>query len=184
MRQGVAPDRVTVIPNAWAGGVDFLDRDAARRTMGLPVEGYVAGWVGRLIRIKGPDVFVDALERLRDLTIHGVMIGDGMGLAQINAARIRAVGADGFLHIDRMPVTGFLRTHAADALVTDSASSATAYAAGIKTNNGMISVTPDSQKIYTVLEGARDMNKSTGLIATSTITHAFREFDITSRGSH
>ncbi|MCH7890016.1 MAG: alkaline phosphatase, partial [Gemmatimonadetes bacterium] len=71
-----------------------------------------------------------------------------------------------------MPVTGFLRTHAADELITDSASSATAYAAGIKTNNGMISVTPDSQRVYTVLEGARDKNKSTGLIATSTITHA------------
>ena len=101
-----------------------------------------------------------------------LMIGDGMGLAQINAARIRAVGADGFLHIDRMPVTGFLRTHAANALITESAASATAYATGRKTNTGMISVTPDSQKLYTVLEGARDMNKSTGLIATSTITHA------------
>lgn len=101
-----------------------------------------------------------------------LLIGDGMGLAQINGARIRAVGADGFLHIDRMPVTGFLRTHAENALITDSASSATAYATGKKTNNGMIAVTPDSQKIYTVLEGARDMNKSTGLVATSSVTHA------------
>lgn len=101
-----------------------------------------------------------------------LLIGDGMGLAQINAARIRAVGPDGFLHIDRMPVTGFIRTHAANALITDSASSATAYAAGMKTDNGMISVTPDGERLYTVLEGARDRDKATGLVATSTVTHA------------
>lgn len=101
-----------------------------------------------------------------------LMIGDGMGLTQINAARIRAVGPDGFLHIDRMPVAGFIRTHAADNLITGSASGATAYATGVKTNNGMISVTPTGERLYTVLEGARDRDKSTGLIATSTITHA------------
>ena len=101
-----------------------------------------------------------------------LMIGDGMGLTQINAARIRAVGPDGFLHIDRMPVAGFIRTHAADNLIAESASGATAYATGVKTNNGMISVTPTGERLYTVLEGARDRDKSTGLIATSTITHA------------
>ena len=101
-----------------------------------------------------------------------LMIGDGMGLTQINATRIRAVGPDGFLHIDRMPVAGFIRTHAADNLITGSASGATAYATGVKTNNGMISVTPTGERLYTVLEGARDRDKSTGLIATSTITHA------------
>jgi alkaline phosphatase len=100
------------------------------------------------------------------------MIGDGMGLTQINAARIRAVGPDGFLHIDRMPVAGFIRTHAADNLITESAAGATAYATGVKTNNDMISVTPTGERLYTVLEGARDRDKSTGLIATSTITHA------------
>ena len=101
-----------------------------------------------------------------------LMIGDGMGLTQINATRIHAVGPDGFLHIDRMPVAGFIRTHAADNLITGSASGATAYATGVKTNNGMISVTPTGERLYTVLEGARDRDKSTGLIATSTITHA------------
>jgi alkaline phosphatase len=101
-----------------------------------------------------------------------LMIGDGMGLTQINATRIHAVGPDGFLHIDRMPVVGFIRTHAADDLITDSASSATAYATGVKTNNRLISVTPTGERLYTVLEGARDRDKSTGLIATSAITSA------------
>lgn len=101
-----------------------------------------------------------------------LMIGDGMGLTQINATRIHAVGPDGFLHIDRMPVAGFIRTHAADNLITDSASSATAYATGVKTKNGMISVTPTGERLYTILEGARDREKSTGLIATSAITSA------------
>ncbi len=98
VRQGVAPDRVTVIPNAWAGGVDFLDRDAARRTMGLPLDRYVAGWVGRLIGIKGPDVFVDAIGLLRDLPIHGVMIGDGMEKDVIKR-KVRGMGLENRIHL-------------------------------------------------------------------------------------
>jgi len=54
-----------------------------------------------------------------------LMIGDGMSLTPIVAARIKALGADGTLHIERMPVTGILNNHAADKLVTDSASSGT-----------------------------------------------------------
>ena len=55
-----------------------------------------------------------------------LMIGDGMGLAQMNAARIYRYGADGFLHIERMPFAGMLHTHSADNLITDSAAGATA----------------------------------------------------------
>lgn len=101
-----------------------------------------------------------------------LLIGDGMGIAQITAARIRAVGPGGMLNMDRMPVTGFVRTHSADQLITDSAAGATAYATGHKTNNGMISVAPDSTPLPTILEYLRDKGKATGLVATSTITHA------------
>ena len=101
-----------------------------------------------------------------------LMIGDGMSLTPIVAARIRALGADGTLHIQRMPVTGFLNTHAADKLITDSASSATSLSSGYKTNNGMIGMLPDGTKVYTILEAARDKGMATGLVATSTITHA------------
>jgi len=101
-----------------------------------------------------------------------LFIGDGMGLAQLNAARIRAVGTSGKLYIEKMPVTGIKRTHAANNLITDSAASGTALACGIKTNNGMIAMAPDGTKYKSILEVAKQKGMSTGLIATSSITHA------------
>ena len=56
--------------------------------------------------------------------------------------------------------------------VTDSASSATAYSTGRKTFNGAIGVSKDNQKLETVVEIAEKYKMNTGLIATSTITHA------------
>ena len=100
------------------------------------------------------------------------LIGDGMGLAQVAAARIKTVGADGRLHIERMPIIGLVNTHSANSLITDSAAGATALATGYKTNNGMVSVSPDGKKLYTILEACRDRGMATGLVATSTITHA------------
>ncbi|TFD98304.1 alkaline phosphatase [Jeotgalibacillus sp. R-1-5s-1] len=69
-------------------------------------------------------------------------------------------------------LVGMMKTHSADTEVTDSAAAGTAMATGEKTNNGMISVTPDGEEIETVLEKAEANGKSTGLVATSTITHA------------
>lgn len=56
--------------------------------------------------------------------------------------------------------------------VTDSASSATAYATGRDTLRGSLSVDPEGAPISTVLEAARTQGKSTGLVATSQVTHA------------
>jgi alkaline phosphatase len=100
------------------------------------------------------------------------LIGDGMGLTQVFASRATVVGPDGSLNVDRMPFTGFVRTHSANSLITDSAAAATALASGFKTDNGMIGVTPDSQRVQTILSACQRAGKSTGLIATSSITHA------------
>ena len=59
-----------------------------------------------------------------------------------------------------------------NAEVTDSAAAGTALATGEKTNNGMIGVTPDGQTLSTILDSAKENGKRTGLVATSTITHA------------
>ncbi len=99
-------------------------------------------------------------------------IGDGMGLSQIAAASTKAGGPAGGLCIERMPVTGLVRTYSANARVTDSAAAGTALAAGIKTNNGMIGVAPDGKPYLTILEAAKARGMATGLAVTSTITHA------------
>lgn len=56
--------------------------------------------------------------------------------------------------------------------VTDSAAAATAMSAGIKTYNAAIGVDNDGSSVKTVLEAAKEKGKSTGLVATSEITHA------------
>jgi alkaline phosphatase len=100
------------------------------------------------------------------------LIGDGMGIVQISSSRIKALGANGLLNMEKMPIVGFIKTHSANELVTDSAASGTAMATGFKTNNGMISTSPGGKKLVTILEKFENIGKSTGLVATSRITHA------------
>jgi alkaline phosphatase len=101
-----------------------------------------------------------------------LLIGDGMGLGQVTLAQLSAVGKDGVLNMERFPFTGIMKNHSADSLVTDSAASATAMACGIKTNNGMVGMGPYGKKYISILEAAKGNSMSTGLIATSSITHA------------
>ncbi len=101
-----------------------------------------------------------------------LMIGDGMGHNQVALARFKAVGLEGKLHMERMPVVGMIRTHSANKLVTDSAAAGTALACGIKTNNGILGMTPDELKYATILEAAQAKGMATGLAVTCTMSHA------------
>lgn len=69
-------------------------------------------------------------------------------------------------------LTGMMKTDSADNLVTDSAAAGTAMARGVKTENGMIGMTPEGDSPDSILQKSGDAGKSTGLVATSTITHA------------
>jgi len=99
-------------------------------------------------------------------------IGDGMGISQVTASRIYLRGASGRFELEKMPVSGLVTTHSVDKLITDSAAGATAMATGYKTRNGVVGMSPDSIIFKTVLEAVKELGKSTGLIATSSITHA------------
>ena len=101
-----------------------------------------------------------------------LLIGDGMSFNQISVARIKGAGLDGKLYMEKLPVTGIMRTHSANNIVTDSAASGTAMACGIKTNNKMLGMTPDRIKYKTILEAAKENKIDTGLVVTSRITHA------------
>lgn len=101
-----------------------------------------------------------------------LLIGDGMGPAQVTLARASSVGLAGKLHMETMPVTGRVRTHASNNVVTDSAAAGTAMACGIKTKNGMIGLAPDGTAYTSILEAAQKEGMLTGLVATSAITHA------------
>lgn len=99
-------------------------------------------------------------------------IGDGMGLSCIDLARIILVGKEGYLDFEKAPYVGIAKTYAANTLVTDSGAAGTALATGFKTNNRWISITPDGKSVKTLLEAAKELGKSTGLVTTVTITHA------------
>lgn len=101
-----------------------------------------------------------------------LLIADGTGIAQLSSGQLGLVGADGYLNLQRMPVTGIVKTQSTNSLITDSAAGATAYSCGMKTNNGMIAFLPDESHCKTLLELAEERGLSTGLVATSTITHA------------
>ncbi len=101
-----------------------------------------------------------------------LFIGDGMGPAHRTAARWQAVGVDGMLTMDRLHVQGLARTGSANSDVTDSAAAATALATGVKTNNGMISQSPDGQDLTTIMEQAKAKGMAVGLVTTVQLAHA------------
>lgn len=98
-----------------------------------------------------------------------LMIGDGMGISQITAG-LYANGIS--LNLEKFPVTGLIKTYSAKHLVTDSGAGATAFSCGCKTFNGAIGVCKDKSPCTTILEEAEKQGLATGLVATSSITHA------------
>ena len=98
-----------------------------------------------------------------------LLIGDGMGLAQVEAAMKVSKET---LNLERCTYTGFAKTSSSDEYITDSGAAATAIACGSKTYNGAIGVDSLGNNIKSILTYAEEAGLATGLVATSTITHA------------
>jgi len=98
-----------------------------------------------------------------------LMIGDGMGLAQVYAG-LTANG--GHLYLENFKHIGFSKTYSSDNYITDSAAGGTALACGEKTYNGAIGVNAQKQPIVNIRELAEKKGLETGLVSTSAITHA------------
>lgn len=122
-------------------------------------------------------------------------LGDGMGITTLTAARIYGVGEDGNLTIDTFPETAYIKTYSNDAQVTDSAPSMAAYMTGVKMNNEVISMSPETKAfdqtgaaylkgadslcpstngkpVTTLLEIAKSKGIATGVVTTTRVTHA------------
>ena len=97
------------------------------------------------------------------------MIGDGMGLEQISAAWVCNGGK---LNLDNFTNVGIQRTYSANRLVTDSAAAGSALATGHKTNNGMISMTPDTVAVMSLAEEAIEKGKRAGAAVTCRVNDA------------
>jgi len=105
-----------------------------------------------------------------------LMISDGFGPASETYARSY------YQHVHKLPYNfttpldeifvGTSRTRSSDSLVTDSAAGATAFACAMKSYNAAIAVDPSKVACGTVLEAAKSIGYTTGLVVTSRITHA------------
>ncbi|KPI33862.1 Alkaline phosphatase [Actinobacteria bacterium OV450] len=112
--------------------------------------------------------------------IHNViyLLGDGMGRSHVTAARDRYYGPGGKLTMETLPFTGAVATYAVEkggqkpALVTDSASSATAWSSGVKTYNAAIGVDAYERKTATLMEQAKAAGFATGNVSTAEVTDA------------
>lgn len=155
-----------------------------RSSVRIPVKVYAtvfgALWLAGMTRIR-PEVPAPVKSMI-------IMIPDGCGIAHMTASRWYK-GAP--LVQDSMAVS-LVRTYNANSLITGSASAGTAFACGHKTIEAdgvakCVGMTGDSvhvpqkrartsgeawRPVASVLEAARLAGKSTGLIATSTISHA------------
>jgi len=99
-----------------------------------------------------------------------LLMGDGMGISQITAGMYRNGNK---LELERCNTIGLIKTNSKKELITDSSAGATAFATGKKTRNGMISqAMEDSTNYKTFVEYAEENKKATGIVVTSTVTHA------------
>lgn len=119
-----------------------------------------------------------------------LFVGDGMGVSTVTAARIlegqlrEADGEFNRLSFERFPHLAHSVTASANQQTSDSAPTATAMVAGIKTNDGAISVNQTidrneasadvtaAKSVKTILEQAEERGLSTGVVSTARITHA------------
>ena len=101
-----------------------------------------------------------------------LLISDGMSLTQVSTYRLLKGGPNERIAVDKFPVSGIVLTHSENAIVTDSASSATAFSTGRKTNNGALGLDEDNKILENFTEIIDRYGYVSSLISTSEITHA------------
>lgn len=105
-----------------------------------------------------------------------LMIGDGMGPAQIHAYWLYSSRFFGkpsaMVEIMKQGTTGYVHCEPLDSIAPESASSGTQIATGIMVRKGTIGVGLDGKPIKSILEYVRDKGRATGLVTTSFLTDA------------
>ncbi|MGH9932389.1 MAG: alkaline phosphatase [Pyrinomonadaceae bacterium] len=129
-------------------------------------------------------------ERIRNSKAKSVIlfIGDGMGVTTLTAARILEgqmrgeSGEENRLSFEEFPFTALSKTYTTDQQISDSAPTMTAIIAGVKTDEGILSVnqnatrsdykTVKGNETKTLFEMAEEKGLSTGVVTTTRLTHA------------
>ena len=98
-----------------------------------------------------------------------LLIGDGMGVGAVNAAMYANGGR---LTMTNLHTMGYVRTQSADNFTTDSAASGTAYATGIKTNNGYLGKDPEKENARNIPEILAPLGFACGVLSTDPLDGA------------
>jgi alkaline phosphatase len=117
-----------------------------------------------------------------------LFVGDGMGIATVTAARILdgqrrgASGEENLLSFEKLPYTALSKTYSVDFQVGESAGTMTAMMSGVKTRSGVLGIDESAARgdfagakaasVPTLLEQAEDRGLWTGVVTTTTVTHA------------
>jgi alkaline phosphatase len=100
-----------------------------------------------------------------------LFVGDGMGMAHVEAASYFATNTAVGLTMQTAPVQGEMVIISQDAPL-DSAAGGTIIATGRRVPNGFVSELPDGTPLETILEHYQARCKSTGLVTTAFLTDA------------
>ena len=118
------------------------------------------------------------------------VLGDGMGVSTLTAARIYAgqqqglAGEEFSLSFERFPYSALIKTYNVDLQVPDSAGTMSALMTGVKTNEGIISLPASAQRgdcssialknqsLTTLIDIAKTKGKATAMVTTARVTHA------------
>lgn len=125
------------------------------------------------------------VERAKNVIL---FIGDGMGVSTVTAARIYEgqqrgqTGEENLLSFERFPQTAMVKTYTADSQVPDSAGTATAMNAAVKTRSAYIGVgsaaTPrdcvsgNANRLTSTADLAKRAGLQVGIVTTTRLTHA------------
>ncbi len=117
-----------------------------------------------------------------------LFVGDGMGISTVTAGRILegqkagGWGEDHNVVFDTFPHAALSKTYNADAQTPDSAGTMTAMMTGIKNNQAVLGLDDgvdynqceglSDHQLVTALDLAKIAGKSTGVVTTTTVTHA------------
>lgn len=98
-----------------------------------------------------------------------VIIGDGMGTAQVYSSVVAQCGNSNFL---RFPFSGFSRTYSNNKYTTDSGAGGTAIVTGCKTDNHHVGTLADGTPVKSILSRLHEQGLATGFVVTSSVLDA------------
>lgn len=106
-----------------------------------------------------------------------LFIGDGMSYNNVALAesylsyKEGKIGGEQLL-FTKFPAHGSATSHSADRRVTDSSASGTAISTGTKTNNAMLAVDPEGNKLKSISFELKEKGYNVGIISSVPINHA------------